>query len=57
VKAVSPQTPVIMLTGWGQRLVSDAEVPAAAVDRILGKPPKIRELRRALREVARDKPG
>jgi CheY-like chemotaxis protein len=50
VKAISPSTPVILLTGWGQRLVDDGEVPAH-VDRVLNKPPRLRELRAALREL------
>ena len=49
IKEVSPRTPVILLTGWGARLGSDAEAPAQ-VDRVLGKPAKLRELRAALAE-------
>ena len=52
VKQVSPGTPVIMLTGWGMRMSENGDVPAH-VDRILGKPPKIRELREALHAVTR----
>lgn len=51
VKAVSPHTPVIMLTGWGQRLRDDNEVPPH-VDRLLNKPPKLELLRKALAELA-----
>ena len=51
VKAISPATPVILLTGWGQRLVDDKEVPVH-VDRVLNKPPRLRELRSALAELA-----
>ncbi len=47
IKAVSPSTPVIMLTGWGQRLVAEGDIPPH-VDRVLNKPPKLRELREAL---------
>ena len=47
VKALSPTTPVLLLTGWGQGLAADAEV-SPHVDQILGKPPKLRELRAAL---------
>ena len=47
VKAMSPATPVIMLTGWGQRLVAEGDVPAH-VDLVLNKPPKLRDLREAL---------
>jgi hypothetical protein len=38
---------VLLLTGWGQRLMADGDIPAH-VDRVLGKPPKLRELREAL---------
>lgn len=47
VKGASPSTPVIMLTGWGQRLVAEGEIPPN-VDRVLSKPPKLRELNEAL---------
>ena len=47
VKAASPATPVILLTGWGQRLVTEGDLPAH-VDILLSKPPKLRELRDAL---------
>jgi PAS domain S-box-containing protein len=50
VKETSPSTPVIMLTGWGQRLMSDAG-PPPHVDRVLGKPPRLRELRDALAQT------
>jgi CheY-like chemotaxis protein len=53
VKADSPSTPVILLTGWGERLMSDGEVPRH-VDRVLSKPPKLRELRAALAEGLRN---
>ncbi|HEX3730369.1 MAG TPA: ATP-binding protein, partial [Opitutaceae bacterium] len=39
IKAASPRTPVIMLTGWGQRLVTEGDIPPH-VDRVLNKPPK-----------------
>jgi len=32
----------LMLTGWGQRLITEGEIPAH-VDRVLSKPPKLRE--------------
>ena len=50
VKSASPQTPVFLLTGWGNRLIAEGDVPAE-VDRILSKPPKLRELREALATV------
>jgi DNA-binding NtrC family response regulator len=39
--------PVILLTGWGQRLVAEGEIPPH-VFRVLAKPPKLKELRKAL---------
>jgi PAS domain S-box-containing protein len=47
VKTAAPGTIVLLLTGWGQRLVADGDVPAH-VDRVLAKPPKLRDLREAL---------
>jgi PAS domain S-box-containing protein len=47
VKASVPETLVIMLTGWGRRLVSDDDRPPA-VDLVMSKPPKLPELRAAL---------
>jgi PAS domain S-box-containing protein len=50
VKQVSAETPVILLTGWGERLLAQGEAPPN-VDRVLGKPPRLRELRKALAEL------
>jgi signal transduction histidine kinase/ActR/RegA family two-component response regulator/HAMP domain-containing protein len=50
VKAASSLTPVFMLTGWGHRLAAEGDVPAE-VDRVLNKPPKLRELREVLATV------
>ena len=50
VKASSPATPVFLLTGWGQAMETDDEIHAH-VDRVLRKPPKMRELREALASV------
>jgi PAS domain S-box-containing protein len=47
IKAASPSTPIVLLTGWGQRLVAEGDVPAH-VDVVLNKPPKLRDLREAL---------
>ena len=49
VKSTAAATPVIMLTGWGQRLSADNDLPAH-VDRVLNKPPKLRDVRQALAE-------
>ncbi|MBU1374342.1 MAG: response regulator [Alphaproteobacteria bacterium] len=47
VKAASPDTPVILLTGWGQGMLSGVEgIPN--IDVVLSKPPKLREVRAAL---------
>ncbi len=46
IKSTSPATPVILLTGWGQRLVAEGDIPPH-VDCVLNKPPKLRELREA----------
>ena len=51
IKNDSPSTPVILLTGWGQRLVAEGDIPPN-VDRVLNKPPKLKELRAALAELA-----
>jgi CheY-like chemotaxis protein len=50
IKAKSPSTPVIMLTGWGQRMHDDGESPPN-VDKLLGKPPRLRDLRAALASI------
>ena len=47
VKELSPTTPVVMLTGWGRRMLADQEVPPH-VDQILSKPPTLQELRLAI---------
>ena len=51
IKASSPDTRVIMLTGWGKNLVAEGDLPAG-VDAIISKPPRISELRSALRSPA-----
>ena len=52
VKQTAPSIPVIMLTGWGQGVDAGGDAPSH-VDEILGKPPKLRELREALSRHAR----
>jgi len=46
VKAASPETPVLLLTGWGERMAADGEVPPH-VDQVLAKPPRLGEIRAA----------
>jgi CheY-like chemotaxis protein len=47
VKTSVPATIVLMLTGWGRRLVAESDMPSG-VDQVLSKPPKLVELRTAL---------
>jgi PAS domain S-box-containing protein len=54
VKAAAPETIVLLLTGWGQRLIDDGDIPAH-VDRVLSKPPKLRELRETLAQTHVDR--
>jgi len=53
IKEMSPTTPVILVTGWGQRLIPEGDVDAkpASVDEVLSKPPRVRELREVLLKV------
>ena len=51
IKAAAPATSVIMLTGWGQRLVASGEIPPDVVA-VISKPPRIAELRQVLAECA-----
>ncbi len=46
IKSSVPGTVVLMLTGWGRRLVAEGDVPPG-VDQVLSKPPKLIELRAA----------
>jgi len=50
IKGSTPETLVLMLTGWGRRLVAEGDVPPG-VDQVLSKPPKLIELRAALARV------
>jgi signal transduction histidine kinase/ActR/RegA family two-component response regulator/uncharacterized membrane protein affecting hemolysin expression len=50
IKEASPNTPIILLTGWGKRLLAENDVPAH-VDRVLSKPPRLAEVRDALAEL------
>ncbi len=51
IRATSPRTPIVMLTGWGRRLLAGNDVPEH-VDRVLSKPPKLFELRAVLADLA-----
>jgi hypothetical protein len=39
-----------MLTGWGTRMLDENDIPDH-VDRVLSKPPRLHELRTAIREL------
>jgi signal transduction histidine kinase/ActR/RegA family two-component response regulator len=43
IKAESPKTPVIMLTGWGTMMKEDTDV-STRVDAVVPKPPRMKEL-------------
>lgn len=51
IKAMSAATPVFLLTGWGQHPEAEDGL-LASFDRVLNKPPKLRELREALATVS-----
>jgi signal transduction histidine kinase/ActR/RegA family two-component response regulator len=51
VHAAAPATVIIMLTGWGQRLVAAGDIPPG-VTTVMSKPPKLAELRQLLAELA-----
>jgi signal transduction histidine kinase/ActR/RegA family two-component response regulator len=50
IKAASSRTPVILLTGWGKRLLAENDIPPH-VDRVLSKPPRMVEVRATLAEL------
>jgi signal transduction histidine kinase/ActR/RegA family two-component response regulator len=50
IKAMSASTPILLLTGWGQRLLDENSLPAN-VDRVLSKPPRLNQLRAVLVEL------
>lgn len=55
IKGLSATTPVILLTGWGQGLLADEDIPPH-IDLVLSKPPKLRELRAALARFTHEQP-
>jgi CheY-like chemotaxis protein len=54
IRAADAEVPIIMLTGWGHRLIATDDRPEH-VDRVLSKPPKMADLRGTLAELV--KPG
>jgi signal transduction histidine kinase len=51
IKAESPDTPVIMMTGWGALMKEEGET-APDVDAVIGKPPHMRHLNNLILRVA-----
>jgi PAS domain S-box-containing protein len=50
VRQLDAQVPIIMLTGWGHRLIATDDRPEH-VDRVLSKPPKMAELRATMTDL------
>ena len=50
IKATTPKTPIILLTGWGEQLVGQSE-GREIVDRVLGKPVRLKDLLAAIAEL------
>ena len=48
VKDHYPETPVIMLTGWGDSPVAELECPEVKPDEVMGKPPTLAKMSTAL---------
>ncbi len=46
IKSLAPAVPIVMMTGWGAELSS-----VSCVDRVLNKPPRFADLRRALSDL------
>jgi signal transduction histidine kinase len=53
IRAVAPNARIVLLTGWGQMSMSNND-PPPQVDRLLSKPPRLRELRQVLAELTDD---
>ncbi len=56
IRSADPGVPIIMLTGWGHRLIATDDQPEH-VDRVLSKPPKMADLRGTLAELVRPDQG
>jgi signal transduction histidine kinase/CheY-like chemotaxis protein len=50
IKAESPRTPVIMMTGWGTMMKEDGEA-TPEIDALVGKPPRVQELNELLLQL------
>jgi CheY-like chemotaxis protein len=56
IRQIDAKVPIIMLTGWGHRLIATDDTPEH-VSRVLSKPPKMADLRGALAELVRTRDG
>ncbi len=52
IKAQSPKTPVIMMTGWGSMMKADGE-SGGEVDALIGKPVRLMELNNLLQKLCK----
>jgi signal transduction histidine kinase/CheY-like chemotaxis protein len=50
IKTASPRTPVVLMTGWLEGVLSEGDL-ARRMDHVMGKPPTMRGLREALHTV------
>jgi CheY-like chemotaxis protein len=50
IKAASPDTPIVLVTGWAHTMRADDNLPLH-IDYVLSKPPDVEELRRAIVEL------
>jgi signal transduction histidine kinase/ActR/RegA family two-component response regulator len=56
ISAAAPETAILLLTGWGQRLAASGDIPPG-VSMVMSKPPKVAELRQWLAHLSeRDPP-
>ncbi|MDH7570645.1 MAG: response regulator, partial [Armatimonadota bacterium] len=51
VRRASPNTPVILVTGWGARLQAEGDIPTG-VTHVISKPLRLTDIRHALNEAA-----
>jgi CheY-like chemotaxis protein len=52
IKAQSPKTPIIMMTGWGSMMKADGE-SGGEVDALIGKPVRLMELNNLLQKLCK----
>lgn len=50
IKAASPLTPIVLITAWSHTILEENHVPPH-VERVLGKPPDVEDLRRVIVEL------